>query len=307
MSTQSFDSGNLDAPTLLKVCGETDAHLRLIEKTLNITVRHRQGHFELLGPEAACAHAKAALKALLELSKIQKNVTLKDVQVLLARPPTFHTAITIQTPKRPIKPRSQTQAHYVECIEKNIIHFGIGPSGTGKTFLAVAKAVEALETKQVHRIVLARPAVEAGEKLGFLPGDLNQKVDPFLRPIFDAMHATMSSADIKHLMERNIIEIAPLAYLRGRTLSDAFIILDEAQNTTKEQLKMFITRLGMGSKMLINGDLSQIDLPKQQQSGLSHALHILANIEEIKVTHFKPSDVVRHPLLEKVLHAYEVK
>jgi phosphate starvation-inducible PhoH-like protein len=297
----------LDRSDFTPLCGNTDDHLRHIERTLDVKIYHHQGTFKIEGSEEACTHTEMVLHTLLE--DISKKRTLNKHDVHLAILAIKHEKnipnVTVHTPKIMIRARTLTQAAYMQAIDHSTIHFGIGPSGTGKTFLAVAKAIEALQDQSVHKIVLARPAVEAGEKLGFLPGDLSQKVDPFLRPIYDAMHAMLRPEDLKHLLERNIIEIAPIAYLRGRTLSESFIILDEAQNTTKAQLKMFITRIGMGSKMVINGDLSQVDLPVHQTSGLAHALKILQPIQAIGVTHFLSKDVIRHPLLEQVIRAYE--
>jgi phosphate starvation-inducible PhoH-like protein len=216
-----------------------------------------------------------------------------------------NSGVTIRTPKKSIKPRGKNQQSYCLAIRKNDINFGIGPAGTGKTYLAVSCAVEALESQQVSRILLVRPAVEAGEKLGFLPGDLAQKIDPYLRPLYDALYEMLGVERVNKYIERNIIEVAPLAYMRGRTLNNAFIILDESQNTTVAQMKMFLTRIGFGSTAVVTGDITQIDLPRGEQSGLINVRDVLARISGIQFTHFGSKDVVRHPLVQKIVDAYE--
>ncbi|MEM8593965.1 MAG: PhoH family protein, partial [Pseudomonadota bacterium] len=220
---------------------------------------------------------------------------------------TSHTSSSenILTHKLSITPRKGNQQHYVDCVRSHTVNFGIGPAGTGKTYLAVACAVEALKNKQIDRILLVRPAVEAGEKLGFLPGDLTQKIDPYLRPLYDALYEMIGTETVSKMIERNIIEVAPLAFMRGRTLNNAFIILDESQNTTSSQMKMFLTRIGYGSTVVITGDLTQTDLPSQKISGLNHALRVLNNIDGISFTHFVARDVVRHPLVQEIVQAYE--
>jgi phosphate starvation-inducible PhoH-like protein len=213
--------------------------------------------------------------------------------------------LVLRTPRVVVKPRGKNQQGYVRSIKQHDISFGVGPAGTGKTYLAVACAVEALKAEQVRRILLVRPAVEAGEKLGFLPGDLNQKIDPYLRPLYDALYEMLGFETVTKYIERNIIEVAPLAYMRGRTLNNAFIILDESQNTTKEQMKMFLTRIGFGSTAVITGDATQIDLPRGQQSGLTHVMRVLGDVNGIDFTYFQARDVVRHPLVQKIVEAYE--
>ncbi len=299
-----------DPERLAILAGHTETHIRQIEQTLHIQIHNQHDVFHLMGEEEAVTLAKKALIHLYEATATQSHFSAHDIHLALCslRHPHAqddHTILTTQ--KRRIKARSPQQAAYLKALAHDTIHFGIGPSGTGKTFLAVAQAVHALESQQVNKIVLARPAVEAGESLGFLPGDMAQKVDPYLRPLYDALHTLLSAEHIKHCMERRLIEIAPLAYMRGRTLSESFIILDEAQNTTPLQLKMFITRLGMRSQLVITGDLSQVDLPKPMNSGLQHAIKLLSPLEDIGVTTFSIHDVVRHPLLEKVIRAYETE
>jgi phosphate starvation-inducible PhoH-like protein len=214
-------------------------------------------------------------------------------------------AISIKTRRGVIKGRGARQKAYLEAIQRFDLTFGIGPAGTGKTFLAVASAVQALEEEQVRRLVLVRPAVEAGERLGFLPGDLAQKIDPYLRPMYDALYEMLGFERVAKLIERNVIEVAPLAYMRGRSLNDAFVILDEAQNTTVEQMKMFLTRIGFGSRAVVTGDVTQIDLPRSERSGLRHAIEVIKDVEGVSFVFFKPMDVVRHPLVQRIVHAYE--
>ena len=299
----------VDEKRLAILCGQTETHIKQIEQALKVTIHNRHHCFHIEGEEQAIRQAENTIQFLYKQTSHVTHFNAHDIHLALCSahrtPLKKKDQRCITTQKRSILARSEQQATYMQAMEENIIQFAIGPSGTGKTFLAVAQAVHALEQQQVHRIILARPAVEAGENLGFLPGDLSQKVDPYLRPLYDALHAMLPAEDIKKLIERQLIEIAPLAYMRGRTLTEAFIILDEAQNTTQEQLKMFITRIGMKSRMVITGDLSQIDLPKSQQSGLCQVLDFLPQLTHIGLCVFDAHDVVRHPLLEQVIRAYE--
>lgn len=286
------------------LCGEHDRNLKQIAKYFNVEIQNRGHDFRISGSKPSIQQAKATIT---KLFTVKKHLTNQEINLTMlstaTKTPTKVT--TIKTPKLTIKPRTPNQTHYLERIEKYDINFGIGPAGTGKTFLAVACAVAALETENIHRIIITRPAVEAGERLGFLPGDIAQKVDPYLRPIYDALYDMLGFEQTAKLIENNIIEIAPLAFMRGRTLNDAVIILDEAQNTTIEQMKMFLTRLGFGSKAIITGDITQIDLPKSIQPGLKHAVNVLKGIKDIGITYFEASDIVRHPLVQKIVTAYE--
>jgi phosphate starvation-inducible PhoH-like protein len=289
------------------LCGPLDAHLRRIEEALGVKIAHRHEQFKVDGPKASAQRAMDVLQALYEIA--QRPIDPAVVQLTLAGDGSMidgdEDAAMLVTRRADLRARTPTQALYLDNISKHDITFGIGPAGTGKTYLAVACAVDALERAAVQRIVLTRPAVEAGERLGFLPGDLTQKVDPYLRPLYDALYDLMGYEKVQKAFERNALEIAPLAFMRGRTLNNAFVILDEAQNTTVEQMKMFLTRIGFGAKAVVTGDVSQIDLPKQQLSGLIDAERVLRRVSGIAITHFTSSDVVRHPLVAKIVDAYD--
>ena len=305
---------------LANLSGRLNEHIHQIEERLRIKIRNRGNLFTLIGEAGAVAVASQVLEGLYKLTA--NNEALSPSQVHLIIQEYLHedaleqnpaavedageqTVQLIRTPKCSIKPRSHHQNEYVRAIMRNDINFGIGPAGTGKTYLAVACAVEALVNDRVSRILLVRPAVEAGEKLGFLPGDLAQKVDPYLRPLYDALYEMLGFERVAKLIERNIIEVAPLAYMRGRTLNNSFIILDESQNTTSSQMKMFLTRIGFGSTAIITGDITQIDLPKGERSGLVHVRSILKGTEGISFSYFDAKDVVRHPIVQRVVEAYE--
>ena len=291
---------------LSHLCGPTDEHLRTIELALDVKIAHRHEQFKVEGPKAKATRAMEVLQALYE--RAAKAIAPEQVQLMLAGDSADEDgAHVLQTRRTDLRPRTPTQAAYLDNIAAHDISFGIGPAGTGKTYLAVACAVDALERSAVQRIVLTRPAVEAGEKLGFLPGDLSQKVDPYLRPLYDALYDLMGYDRVQKAFERNAIEIAPLAFMRGRTLTNAFVILDEAQNTTPEQMKMFLTRIGFGAKAVVTGDVSQIDLPKGQLSGLIDAERVLKRVKGISVTRFTSADVVRHPLVARIVDAYDAQ
>ncbi len=294
---------------LSNLCGPTDAHLRTIESGLQVSIAHRHEQFKVDGPKAKAQRALELLQALYEMA--DRTLGEDTVQLMLAgdsaMPETVEGAQNLTTRRADLKARTPVQAQYLDSIASNDISFGIGPAGTGKTYLAVACAVDALERSAVQRIVLTRPAVEAGERLGFLPGDLSQKVDPYLRPLYDALYDLMGYEKVQKAFERNAIEIAPLAFMRGRTLNNAFVILDEAQNTSVEQMKMFLTRIGFGAKAVITGDVSQVDLPKGQMSGLIDAERVLKRVKGIAFTRFSSADVVRHPLVARIVDAYEAQ
>jgi phosphate starvation-inducible PhoH-like protein len=292
---------------LSHLCGPTDEHLRTIELALDVKIAHRHEQFKIDGHKAKATRAMEVLQALYE--RAAKAIPPEQVQLMLAGDSAMEEEDlpTLQTRRTDLRPRTPTQAAYLDNIAAHDISFGIGPAGTGKTYLAVACAVDALERSAVQRIVLTRPAVEAGEKLGFLPGDLGQKVDPYLRPLYDALYDLMGFDRVQKAFERNAIEIAPLAFMRGRTLNNAFVILDEAQNTTPEQMKMFLTRIGFGAKAVVTGDVSQIDLPKGQLSGLIDAERVLKRVKGISTTRFTSADVVRHPLVARIVDAYDAQ
>ncbi len=292
---------------LSHLCGPTDEHLRTIELALDVKIAHRHEQFKIDGHKAKATRAMEVLQALYE--RAAKAIPPEQVQLMLAGDSAMEEEDlpTLQTRRTDLRPRTPTQAAYLDNIAAHDISFGIGPAGTGKTYLAVACAVDALERSAVQRIVLTRPAVEAGEKLGFLPGDLGQKVDPYLRPLYDALNDLMGFDRVQKAFERNAIEIAPLAFMRGRTLNNAFVILDEAQNTTPEQMKMFLTRIGFGAKAVVTGDVSQIDLPKGQLSGLIDAERVLKRVKGISTTRFTSADVVRHPLVARIVDAYDAQ
>nr|WP_225585099.1 PhoH family protein [Acidovorax sp. ACV01] len=292
---------------LTHLCGPADAHLRTIEVALQVSIAHRHEQFKVDGPKAKATQAMELLQALYEMA--ERPVTEDYLQLMLAGDTALveapEGAIVLNTRRADLRGRTPTQNLYLENIASHDITFGIGPAGTGKTYLAVACAVDALERSAVQRIVLTRPAVEAGERLGFLPGDLAQKVDPYLRPLYDALYELMGYDKVQKAFERNALEIAPLAFMRGRTLNNAFVILDEAQNTTPEQMKMFLTRIGFGAKAVVTGDVSQIDLPKGSMSGLIDAERVLKRVKGISVTRFTTADVVRHPLVARIVDAYD--
>ncbi len=298
----------LNNTRLMHLCGPMDEHLRTIEQALQVRISHRQEHFRVEGPKARADRALDVLQALYEMAG--RSISKEKVQLMVAgeSAPLIEDedgALVLHTRRSDLKARTPNQSVYLDNIANHDITFGIGPAGTGKTYLAVACAVDALERSAVQRIVLTRPAVEAGEKLGFLPGDLTQKVDPYLRPLYDALYDLMGFERVTKAFERNALEIAPLAFMRGRTLNNAFVILDEAQNTTPEQMKMFLTRIGFGSKCVVTGDVSQIDLPKGMPSGLVDAERVLKRVSGIAHTRFTSADVVRHPLVARIVDAYE--
>ena len=299
---------------LANLAGPFDQHLRQIELRLGVEIANRGNVFRVSGEKDICARAEILLKELYLESAERAldpnliNTHLSEASVLRVAEQSFNgQEISIKVKRGTVRGRGNNQSRYLHHIATNDINFGIGPAGTGKTFLAVAMAVEALNSGRIQRLILVRPAVEAGEKLGFLPGDLSQKVDPYLRPLYDALYEMFGVEKVIKLIERNVIEIAPLAYMRGRTLNDAFVILDEAQNTTIEQMKMFLTRIGFGSTAVITGDLTQTDLPKHIRSGLRDACDVLKNIDGISFTYFTSKDVVRHPLVARIIEAYEAQ
>ncbi|QKO20498.1 PhoH family protein [Rhodoferax sp. BAB1] len=291
---------------LARLCGPADEHLRTIEAALNVKIAHRHEQFKVEGAKKQAQRGMEVLQALYEMAT--KPIDDAIVQLLLAGDssmPLTEDGEVLQTRRHELRARTPNQAHYLESIAGNDITFGIGPAGTGKTYLAVACAVDALERSAVQRIVLTRPAVEAGERLGFLPGDLTQKIDPYLRPLYDALYDLMGYEKVQKAFERNALEIAPLAFMRGRTLNNAFVILDEAQNTTPEQMKMFLTRIGFGARAVVTGDVSQVDLPKTQLSGLIDAERVLKRVKGIAICRFTSADVVRHPLVARIVDAYD--
>ncbi len=301
-----------EARRFANLCGQFDEHLRLIEQRLTIEIRNRGNQFELIGEPKHTTSAENLLRRLYretkgtDLSPDMVHLFLQESAVEeLDNVSPSEPSVALRTKKGMIRPRGLNQLRYVKEILGNDINFGIGPAGTGKTYLAVACAVDALEREQIRRILLVRPAVEAGEKLGFLPGDLSQKIDPYLRPLYDALYEMLGFEHVAKLIERQVIEVAPLAYMRGRTLNNSFIILDESQNTTVEQMKMFLTRIGFGSTAVITGDITQVDLPKGTKSGLHHVIEVLKDVPGISFTHFMPKDVVRHPLVQRIVEAYE--
>ena len=331
-----------DAGRLASLIGPVDQNLKHLERRLGVHIRTRGNEFQISGPQGRVQAAQALLHQLYRETADRESIEPDFVHLFLQEAgldalmaeqdkPQGPTVVmdvdaqkvettgkgekgaaqnvdqlVIRTPKKSIKPRGGNQLKYCNAVRRHDINFGIGPAGTGKTYLAVALAVEALESQQVSRILLVRPAVEAGEKLGFLPGDLAQKIDPYLRPLYDALYEMLGVERVNKYIERNVIEVAPLAYMRGRTLNNAFIILDESQNTTVAQMKMFLTRIGFGSTAVVTGDITQIDLPRGENSGLIHVRDVLRNIEGIKFTQFVSKDVVRHPLVQKIVDAYEL-
>ena len=302
-----------DNQRLANLGGQFDEHLHQIERRLGVSISNRGNRFVLSGPEAAMAAGAQVLQRLFALSAHERidpervHMCLQETGMEPAPVVSVSDAdpAMIRTRRRTLRARGGNQVAYISSIRSHDLTFGIGPAGTGKTYLAVACAVEALEAEAVRRIVLVRPAVEAGERLGFLPGDMSQKVDPYLRPMYDALYDTMGFERVARLIERNVIEVAPLAFMRGRSLNDAFVILDEAQNTSAEQMKMFLTRIGFGSRAVVTGDITQTDLPRGQSSGLSQAIRVLEGIDDIAFSYFTARDVVRHPLVQTIVQAYE--
>ena len=311
-STLEFEINPIDNSILANLLGTFDSNIRSIENELNIQIKNRGNLFLLEGQKRKLPLGE---KILIELHAIASKESIDKEKVHLVikkimnhqekpssstEQPTF-----IKTPRREIQTRNMNQYEYIQSIRNHDVTFGIGPAGTGKTYLAVAAAIESLQRQDVKRIILVRPAVEAGENLGFLPGDLSQKVDPYLRPMYDALYEMMGFEQVSNLIERRTIELAPLAFMRGRSLNESFIILDEAQNTTVEQMKMFLTRMGFGSKSVVNGDITQIDLPTEKKSGLEHALSVVLDIDKIASVHFSHKDVVRHRIVQEIVEAYE--
>ena len=297
-----------DANVMVRFVGELNENLKFVEKNFNVKIFQNGNNLKIQGSNKDVGLSADALKRLYEAAGKGIEITNEILHLCIQESNESITQkeINIKTPKKSIIPRGKNQKTYINNIQMNEINFGIGPAGTGKTYLAVAAAVDALLNEKVDRIILIRPAVEAGEKLGFLPGDLSQKVDPYLRPLYDALYDMLGTEKTEKLIANGIVEIAPLAYMRGRTLNNSFIIVDESQNTTKEQMKMILTRMGFGSSLVINGDLTQIDLPKNIKSGLSHAIEVVQGTEGIGFTTFSSADVVRHPLVKKIIDAYKI-
>ncbi len=307
-----------DNDRLANLCGQFDEHLRQIERRLDVEIASRGNRFRVTGAPNDAAAGGDVIESLFKLAEHERldpervHIHLQESVMNQGQAVSGSAAadnngeeVIIQTRRKMIRPRGENQTLYVRNIRKHDLAFGIGPAGTGKTYLAVAAAVEALDNEQIRRIVLVRPAVEAGERLGFLPGDMSQKVDPYLRPMYDALYDMIGAETVTRLIERNIIEVAPLAFMRGRSLNESFVILDEAQNTSVEQMKMFLTRIGFGSRAVVTGDITQIDLPAGKQSGLSHATKVLSDVDGIAFTFFQPRDVVRHALVQRIVEAYE--
>jgi phosphate starvation-inducible PhoH-like protein len=302
-----------DNQRLVNLCGQFDEHLRQIERRLGVEINNRGNTFRVIGDSHSVPAAEQVLRELYEetvsviLDPARVNLYLQEsgVEAQVTKMPGMQDEVFIQTQRGTIRGRGPNQKQYLAAVTRHDVNFGIGPAGTGKTFLAVACAVDALERDKVRRIILTRPAVESGERLGFLPGDLAQKIDPYLRPLYDALYEMLGFEKVAKLIERNVIEVAPLAYMRGRSLNESFIILDEAQNTTVEQMKMFLTRIGFGSTVVVTGDVTQIDLPRGQKSGLRHIIDVLKDVDGISFTFFTPKDVVRHPLVQRIVTAYE--
>jgi len=329
ISSIELDLEPANSERLATLCGPFDENIKLIERRLGLEIIYRNHHFQFLGSQKQANSAASLLKALyIETQSIkgqQANLSTEQVHLAIQElmplanenepaitsstvsnlDKIHQQALTIKTKRGVIKPRGENQTKYISNVLSHDITFGIGPAGTGKTYLAVAAAVNAYERQEIRRILLTRPAVEAGEKLGFLPGDLSQKVDPYLRPLYDALFEMLGFEKVEKLIDKKVIEVAPLAYMRGRTLNDAFIILDESQNTTLEQMKMFLTRIGFNSKAVITGDITQIDLPRHQPSGLRHAIEVLSHVESISFNFFQAKDVVRHPVVAQIVEAYE--
>ena len=308
-----------DNRRLANLCGQFDEHLRQIERRLNVNISSRGNRFRVTGNPGDAKAGSNVLQSLFSLTgkerldpervhiALQESV-MNDGEIEIVEGDLEEAdkdRFEIQTRRKLVRARGANQRAYMKSIRENDLAFGIGPAGTGKTYLSVASAIDSLESEQVRRIILVRPAVEAGERLGFLPGDMSQKIDPYLRPMYDALFDMLGADQVAKLIERNIIEIAPLAFMRGRSLNESFVILDEAQNTSVAQMKMFLTRIGFGSRAVVNGDVTQIDLPAGQKSGLQHATRVLANVDGIAFTYFTPKDVVRHELIQRIVRAYE--
>lgn len=311
MKNISFSLEPQNNDFLNNLCGQTNENIHTIESHLAVEIGRRGYDFKIFGPQDAIDQASKLVQKLYQdaakgsLNAKELAMTLQSMANQEQRKDSVDQTYFIKTLKGPIKPRTPNQSRYIKRMAKNNISFGVGPAGTGKTFLAVAAAVQALEQEQVKRLILVRPAVEAGENLGFLPGDLAQKVDPYLRPIYDALYELMGTEKVLKLIGAGLIEVAPLAFMRGRNLNEAFIILDESQNTTREQMKMFLTRMGFGSTVVVTGDITQIDLPRGTKSGLRHVINVLNGVEGISFTFFDHLDVVRHPLVQRIVEAYE--
>jgi|TARA_B110000211_G_scaffold35470_1_gene35781 phosphate starvation-inducible PhoH-like protein len=316
----NFELSPADNNRLANLCGPMDDNLKTIERRMGVEISYRSHEFKVTGKSLNTDAVKKLLINLYLETEIVKgksttitaqmlHLAIVDAGALEAAPSKidakYDEMVTIKTKRGIIKPRNENQQSYVQNVITNDISFGVGVAGTGKTYLAVACAVDALERQEIRRILLTRPAVEAGEKLGFLPGDLSQKVDPYLRPLYDALFEMLGFEKVEKLIERNVIEVAPLAYMRGRTLNDAFIILDESQNTTVEQMKMFLTRIGFNSRAVITGDITQVDLPRGQKSGLRHAIEVLVDIPGVSFNFFQSKDVVRHPVVAHIVEAYD--
>jgi len=314
MISQEICLAPADSNRLSNFCGQFNAHLRQIESRLQVEIANRGNQFKVTGLDSSVKAACAVMQKLFESTEKEHltselvHLAMQDssIEELLDDPATSpQPNVSIKTKCGMIRGRGINQQEYLRKIVTHDINFGVGPAGTGKTYLAVACAIEALQSEKVRKIILVRPAVEAGEKLGFLPGDMAQKVDPYLRPLYDALYDMLGFERVEKMIDKGIIEVAPLAFMRGRTLNDAFIILDEAQNTTTEQIKMFLTRVGFGSTAVVTGDVTQIDLPSEKMSGLRHVLEVLKNVEGISFTFFNARDVVRHPLVQRIVCAYE--
>lgn len=315
LTNQTFELLPADNNRLSALCGYLDEHLKHIERRLGVEVNIRGNQVNVIGEGVHVVAARQVIESVYKDTEKKRSVDSADVHLAIQEASADIESlesnkvqgedVKLMTKRGLIKPRSPNQKQYIQAIKHHDISFGIGPAGTGKTYLAVASAVDAWEKQQVRRILLTRPAVEAGERLGFLPGDLAQKVDPYLRPLYDALYEMFGFEKVAKLMERSVIEVAPLAYMRGRTLNDAFIILDESQNTTPEQMKMFLTRIGFNSKAVITGDITQVDLPRGQRSGLRHVIDILQKVDGISFTFFQSKDVVRHPVVQRIVQAYE--
>ena len=312
LTSASLELNPNDADVLIRFVGKLNENLKIVEKTFKVKIFQNGNKISISGDEENTKRASNAIKDLYASTSNGRELSKEQIQMVINKNIDLNAdAISedmkdqiIKTPKKIIKPRGSNQNSYISNMSEFEVNFGVGPAGTGKTYLAVAKAVEMLVNEDVKKIILIRPAVEAGEKLGFLPGDLSQKVDPYLRPLYDALYEMLGFEQVVRLLEKEILEVAPLAYLRGRTLNNAFIIMDESQNTSVDQMKMFLTRMGFGSYAVINGDMTQIDLPKNIESGLSHVLKVLDGLDDIGFTTFNSRDVVRHPLVRKIVDAY---
>ena len=317
IDTQELLLEPADNRVLANLCGQRDEHLRQIEQRLGIQISNRGNHFRVMGPGESARMGARLLRELFSLAStdrldphrvhvyLQESAVNENSDEQAGLVADSGEPDVVRTRRTHIRPRGANQRAYINSIRESDLCFGIGPAGTGKTYLAVASAVEAMEQERVRRIVLVRPAVEAGERLGFLPGDLAQKVDPYLRPMYDALYEMLGFDRVARLVERNIIEVAPLAYMRGRSLNESFIILDEAQNTSVEQMKMLLTRMGFGSRVVVTGDITQVDLPRRQLSGLRHVMQVLQGVPGVSFTFFSPKDVVRHALVQRIVEAYE--